>query len=270
MDNSKIICFDVETTGLNFMEDEILSLSIIDGNGKVLFNNYIKPEKKSEWPEAEKIHHITPDMVAKEKTLTDYKDTIEKIFANAELIVGYNSDYFDMSMLHGAGIDTGSAETFDVMLEFATIYGVPDYNHGGYKWQKLCKCADYYGYEQSGEYHDSLEDVRATMFCFKKIMENRSIESDKSDIKIDDLVVKGEPFKDVLVSALEESIKKYGILEPIKVFLNDEGKYEVIDGLRRIRACQKLGIETIPIDRVEYLKQKGIDKIKAEANMRER
>lgn len=34
------------------------------------------------------------------------------------------------------------------------------------KWQKLQTCAAYYGYAGDGAFHDSLEDVRATLYCF--------------------------------------------------------------------------------------------------------
>lgn len=34
----KVLIYDVETTGLSYEDDEILQLSIIDGTGKVLFN----------------------------------------------------------------------------------------------------------------------------------------------------------------------------------------------------------------------------------------
>ena len=41
-----IVCLDCETTGLS-SEDEILQLSIVNGAGEVLFNEYIRPQKIS-------------------------------------------------------------------------------------------------------------------------------------------------------------------------------------------------------------------------------
>lgn len=43
MRKSKIICIDIETTGLDRNNDEILQVSIINGRGKTLYNSYIKP-----------------------------------------------------------------------------------------------------------------------------------------------------------------------------------------------------------------------------------
>ncbi len=152
-------------------KDEILQLSIIDGNFKVLFNEYIKPEKISIWPEAEAVNHISPRLVMNKKPLLYYRDQIEDIFNSAKLIVGYNCNLFDLPFLSRSGINVGSAPSFDVMLEFAVIYGDWDENHGSYKWQKLIACAAHYGYRQEGNFHDSLEDVKATLFCYYKMQE---------------------------------------------------------------------------------------------------
>lgn len=59
MRKSKIICLDIETTGLDIMQDEILQVSIINGRGRTLYNSYIRPERKREWKDAEKINKIS-------------------------------------------------------------------------------------------------------------------------------------------------------------------------------------------------------------------
>ena len=169
-DHSRIICLDIETTGVDKTKDEIVQLSLINGNGKVLFNSYIKPTNHAEWPEAEAIHGITPGMVANNPTIMDVLPAINAILANAELIVGYNSDKFDIPFLKNNGvIFPTNVTTTDVMLEFAPIYGEWNDYHKSYRWQKLTTCAKYYGYEFKA--HDSLEDVRATLYCFYRIAE---------------------------------------------------------------------------------------------------
>lgn len=172
IDKSRIICFDIETTGLDPYKDEILQLSIIDGNGTVLFNEYIKPTHIKEWPEAQKINGISPEMVKGKQTIEFYKERLEQIFNVAELIVGYNSIFFDSEFLISAGIDiSDKARFFDVMIKFAPIYGEWNDHFEDYKWQNLSTCAAYYGYQGSGNFHDSLEDVRATLHCFYKMIE---------------------------------------------------------------------------------------------------
>ena len=63
MRKSKIICIDIETTGLDRNNDEILQVSIINGKGKTLYNSYIKPDYATEWKEAEAINKISWDCV---------------------------------------------------------------------------------------------------------------------------------------------------------------------------------------------------------------
>lgn len=164
-----LLCLDTETTGLTDT-DEIVQLSIIDGNGSVLFNEYIKPQATQEWPEAEAIHHISPAMVADKLTISDHKETIESILAAGEVVIGYNLD-FDLSFLRLAGIQIPQQiGTFDVMAEFAEIYGQWDPYHSNYRWQKLSVCAEYFGYTGMS-FHNSLDDCCATLHCYKAMTE---------------------------------------------------------------------------------------------------
>jgi DNA polymerase III alpha subunit (gram-positive type) len=52
MDKSKILVFDVETTGLEPAIDEIIQITILDGYGSELFSSYIKPVRHKIWEQA--------------------------------------------------------------------------------------------------------------------------------------------------------------------------------------------------------------------------
>ena len=59
----------------------------------------------------------------------------------------------------------------------------------------------------------------------------------------------GHPFKvadNEEMDQLVESILAQGVLTPLVVRLLDNGEYEVISGHRRLHACKKAGIETVP------------------------
>lgn len=59
----------------------------------------------------------------------------------------------------------------------------------------------------------------------------------------------GHPFKvldDADMEELVESIRTHGVLTPLLVRPAKPGTYEVISGHRRLHACKKLGIETVP------------------------
>lgn len=53
-------------------------------------------------------------------------------------------------------------------------------------------------------------------------------------------------FNDEGLNELAASIKEHGLLEPLLVKNNSEGRYEIICGERRFRACKLAGIEKIP------------------------
>ena len=61
---------------------------------------------------------------------------------------------------------------------------------------------------------------------------------------------RGHPFKvkpDDQMNMLMESIKKYGILNPLIVRPIPDGAYEIISGNRRRYAAQKLGYRKVPV-----------------------
>ncbi len=168
---SRIIVLDTETTGLR-MTDEILQISIIDDNSNILVNTLVHPYYHSTWPDAEKIHGITPDMVANAPYPHELLSSLKTIFYHASLIVGYNV-YYDLRYFWNWGINPGpKADIMDVMREFA------DYYHGygdpcdQSRYHSLTFCADYFGYTWPGSAHNSLHDAMATLHCYKKLIVN--------------------------------------------------------------------------------------------------
>ncbi|MDD3040538.1 3'-5' exonuclease [Bacteroides sp.] len=161
-----IATIDFETTGFKAGEDEILQVSIIDEEENTLLNVYCKPIHKTEWIEAERVNKITPLMVYNELPFERYVDTVRDILNRAEKVIAYNAE-FENSFLQAYGIEVDKEKWIDPMLIFAEVYGQWDDYHGNYKWQNLSKCARYYGYEFKA--HDSLEDVKATLFCYLKM-----------------------------------------------------------------------------------------------------
>ena len=59
-----------------------------------------------------------------------------------------------------------------------------------------------------------------------------------------------QPFKVLLDNSMDElcaSIEQYGVLSPIIVRPHPEGGYEVLSGHRRMKACELLGVEEVPV-----------------------
>lgn len=166
-----IIAIDTETTGLNSAEDEIIQFSAVDMLGNELADFLIKPIFHERWDAAEKKNGISLEAVKDCPPITDRKTDIERLLNGADLIIGYNIQ-FDLDFLASGGIelpDAETAETLDVKRIFESIKNEVDEDGISRKRQSLVSCASYYGYDWNGKPHDSLADVRATMFCFQKM-----------------------------------------------------------------------------------------------------
>lgn len=175
MNKEKILVLDTETTGFD-KAAEILQLSILNGNGEVLMNEYFRPRHTVSWAGAQQVNHISPAMVAGKPPLSVRKQAIEVLLQGADMIAGYNLP-FDLRMLgqNGIGIpDKDKVRYLDLMRPFSETYGDINEKTGRYRWQKLITCAKYYGYEEGG-WHDSLADTRATLYCFWKMAADGTI-----------------------------------------------------------------------------------------------
>lgn len=176
---ASVIVIDVETTGLNVYTDELLQVSIISDKKEILYNSYLKPLYIKEWKDAEKINGITPKMVKQSPSALTECIKINRILSQADVIIGYNHQAFDLPFLAKIGCQIKeNAEIIDVMEIFAGIYGEWSEQLGCYKWQKLTTCAAYYGYEWQGNAHDSLADCMATLYCYEKIQEHSEVNNE--------------------------------------------------------------------------------------------
>jgi len=54
-------------------------------------------------------------------------------------------------------------------------------------------------------------------------------------------------FNEQELASLAQSIKSVGIIDPLKVKLKEDGRYELIDGERRFRAAKLLSLEEVPV-----------------------
>ena len=164
--SKKILVLDTETTGLDAKKDDILQISMIDGNYGTVLNTYCKNVKKTEWPEAMKVNGITPEMVVSELPASDYRNVVQKAIDSADVIVHYNGQ-FDLKFLAEIGVTVPEGkEQFDVMTAFMPIYG-ERFGNGNFKRKKLVDAAEYFKYKFNA--HDSLEDCKATLYCYYKI-----------------------------------------------------------------------------------------------------
>ncbi len=132
-------------------------------------NTYCKPEHKTKWLKAMNIHGITPEKVQNCKPYKFYKKTVENILRSADIIIGYNVE-FDLGFLLDdwiAFFEETMIDIQDIMFMFSKVYGEWSSYYNNYKWQSLEVCSEYYNYKFKA--HDSLEDVRATLYCYPRV-----------------------------------------------------------------------------------------------------
>ena len=167
------ICFDTETTGLDPKEDEILTISIVDWNGVVVFDGKFSPKCKRAWAEAAAVNGITPESVEGLPTIDESLTEFRRIFAEADEVIGYNLP-FDLAFLEAVGVrPKRGARLTDAMLDFAEAYGEPSESHPGeFRWKKLTFAADYVGHEWTGAAHGSMADALATLSVAKWVEAN--------------------------------------------------------------------------------------------------
>ena len=93
-----VVCFDTETTGINTKQDELLQITIVDDKFNILLDTYVCPATKTKWALAEKVNHISYDMVKNAPTAKELAPKIQEIFDSADRVVGYNVG-FDIAFI---------------------------------------------------------------------------------------------------------------------------------------------------------------------------
>lgn len=161
----RIAVIDFETTGIE--SPEVLQAAIIDGDGKPLLNNLYCPERVTAWPDAERVHGISPADVQGRVSFRSVVPRVTEILNAVDVVLAYNAA-FEMRILTAYGARLKHESFVDPMLMFAEVYGEWNNYHGSFRWQKLTTAANYYGYDFDA--HDALNDVKATLHIFRRMI----------------------------------------------------------------------------------------------------
>lgn len=188
IDLSKVISYDIETTGLSPKDDDIIQLAIVDGYGNELFNHYFKPKHNIN-AEAESVNHLDFEKLQQERPFVNYMNEVQTIFCKADLLVGYNQLNFDNCFLQYNGIDLAYKPSIDVMYMVAEEWKLDNvkqkWHHSPYHRLHLSEAASMTGYDWGKEQaHDALADAKATAHVYRKLAKQNA-ETDQVYLNMD-------------------------------------------------------------------------------------
>lgn len=164
----KKIVVDIKTTGNNSKRDEILKLSIIDTDGNILYDGFFKPERDyhKDYKYLSKATGIVPEQIANAPTLSEQLYIIDKILFSANTIIGYSLGTI-MSFFRESGC------VWRTDYDFISIETAFELENDGKKNAALDDCAAYFDYHWSSDPpHNTLENCRAALHCYKKMLES--------------------------------------------------------------------------------------------------
>ncbi len=131
------VCFDFETTGLNFYEGdkivEIGAVKIVNGVITEKFESFVNPEGKKSDPKAQETHKISEEVLVDAPLPVQVLQDFYK-FTRGAILTGYNIANFDMNFLRGEGkrcrwnFDNEVVDTIDLARKY--VHGVKKYNLG--------------------------------------------------------------------------------------------------------------------------------------------
>lgn len=168
------VVIDFETTGVNNNcyspdMDEILSVSIINQDGEVLLNTLCNTERKKSWSNAQRVHRISPQDVQGYPTFSQILPQVLEILSSVDFVIAYNI-VFEYGFVKSYIQITNPQYFSDYDINWAMHKDPMDMyakHIGSRKWIKLSEAAKSFGYNFNP--HDSLEDVKATLFLYNQL-----------------------------------------------------------------------------------------------------
>lgn len=163
MRNKPRLFFDLETTGIDKINDRIVEIAIIrfDGEKKFEFQSYINPGIPIP-AGATEVHGITDEMVADKPTFEQLAKKLHNIFNGCDLY-GYNSNSFDIPFIvnqfHKAGYELNLDDV--LFIDACVIF------KRQYERTLSAAFKHYTGDEHTGA-HGALSDVEATIAVLDK------------------------------------------------------------------------------------------------------
>lgn len=169
MRREKVLFFDLEMTGLHEY-DEVLSVTIADGNGKTVFDTLVRPVHRKKWKRTEEIHGITPEDVKDAPTLAEIAPALRAVLDGADQLIAFGTatDCFHLSHLYETKREREKfrSKVSDCGTEFSRFA----YEHEKeLAHQSLVDAMETLGLSWHGNAHTSAADTDACRMVFEAL-----------------------------------------------------------------------------------------------------
>jgi DNA polymerase-3 subunit epsilon len=165
----RTVYLDTETTGLRGIyaggRDEIVELAILDDGGEPLIDQLVRPTRRRTWPEAQRIHGISPAMVADAPMLETLLPDISMAVKACRVVI-YNAA-FDLQFFPDRLFRDSQVEC--AMLRYAEWKGEWNTHFGNHRWHKLSAAAKATGFRADVRWHRALADTMACRHVWRHL-----------------------------------------------------------------------------------------------------
>ena len=122
MPTEGFVALDIEATGDDPQNDQVVAVAVVDAKGDVLFDRLIKPTDRACWPAARQIRGMQWSDVECEQGLIAHADELRCLLEGAPLVVCYDAKW-TLAMLKGGGLPLKPQGVFDFKREYAKAHG---------------------------------------------------------------------------------------------------------------------------------------------------
>jgi len=169
----RTIFLDAEATGLRGIyaggKDEIVELAILDNRGRPVINQLVHPTHRKTWLQAQRIHGISPAMVADAPTLEALLPKVSEAVKDCRVVM-YNSafclQFLPKHIFLESWVDCA-------MLQYAGWKGEWNLVGGDHRWHKLHVAAEETGFNEDVQAHRALADTMACRHVWRYLVRGR-------------------------------------------------------------------------------------------------
>lgn len=169
----KVVCLDLGTTGPNPVEDEIVTIAIVDWAGNAVHEGKYKPDSRELWQAASEVNGVAPDNQIDLPSFFDDQVKIREIIWGADEVIVYNAQLVMRFLEHNDAALASGARVTDTMYEYCLWLGETNRNHNRFAHIELTDVADHIGYDRPDGMSASLANALACLAVQKWIERQR-------------------------------------------------------------------------------------------------